>query len=456
MTKGRKAGRKKAPKARPVKKSARKEKVHGEAGRYMALGQELSPNDYVMCVYKVITDMPLDMAANAIAAEESTGTWTKVVSTDEDIIKRYGALVTKVEKAKGVKGGGIITLGYPKEDFNMEVGGIPQLLSIVAGNLFGLESLSKIRLEAMTLPLSMVRSFKGPKFGIDGVRHILDRPKGFPFLGTIVKPKIGLDPKRFANYVYESGMGGLTNSKDDETLVDQAFCPLEARCVAVAEAIDKVRSETGHKMLHALNISTRVDDMVDLGERAQSLGASQLMIDVFTTGFTAVQAVAEAPSIKLPIHVHRAMHAAITRDPWHGISMAVISQIVRLAGGDGLHVGTFGVGKMAGTPEEERPNAIALTAPLGDIKPVIPVASGGLYPGLVGELVKRAGADIQIQAGGGVSGHPDGIRGGARAMVQAAEAAVKGIDAREYARDHRELRLALEKWGGMDERDFSY
>jgi ribulose-bisphosphate carboxylase large chain len=62
-------------------------------------------------------------------------------------------------------------------------------------------------------------------------------------------------------------------------------------------------------------------------------------------------------------------------------------------------------------------------------------------------LVEIGGKDIQVQAGGGVAGHPQGVRGGAMAMSQAIDAASQGIEAQEYARTHEELRLALEKWG---------
>ena len=91
-----------------------------------------------------------------------------------------------------------------------------------------------------------------------------------------------------------------------------------------------------------------------------------------------------------------------------------------------------------------------LRACLGDDVPyrtVMPVCSGGVYPGIVGSIIERSGFDVQIQAGGGVAGHPDGVRGGAKAMCQAVDAAFEGIPASEYAKDHRELALALEKWG---------
>lgn len=77
----------------------------------------------------------------------------------------------------------------------------------------------------------------------------------------------------------------------------------------------------------------------------------------------------------------------------------------------------------------------------------MPVASGGVHPGMIKKFVDIAGKDLQIQAGGGVSGHPRGVRGGAKAMVQAVDAAFEGIELDVYAKDHAELAEALRKWG---------
>ncbi|MEM2944354.1 MAG: RuBisCO large subunit C-terminal-like domain-containing protein [Methanomassiliicoccales archaeon] len=406
--------------------------------KYLHLGKEIDPEDHVICRYKIDTSIPMEDAAAAIATEQSTGTWTDITTLRDDIFLKLSGRVIDIK-------GNIATIAFPIEDFSLDIGGVPQILSVIAGNLFGLETLKGVRLEDAKFPKSMVRAFKGPKFGIDGMRNILKRPQK-PFVGTIIKPKIGLNPDEMASYVYEAGMGGLTNSKDDETLVNQRFCPLEDRVVAIAEALDKVESESGHKMIHAINISTRADRIVEIAERAQELGASEIMIDIFTCGFAALQAVAEDPSIKIPIHVHRTMHAAFTRNENHGIAMSPLAKLVRMCGGDALHVGTFGVGKMKGSPEEDLASQRSCTEELYGLKPTLPVCSGGIYPALVPELVKIAGNDIQIQAGGGVAGHPKGIRAGARAMSQAVDASFKGISLEEYARDHVELREALERW----------
>ena len=404
---------------------------------YLHLGEPVDPDKYVVCKYRVTTDLPMEKAAEAIAAEQSTGTWTGISTLDNDVFTRLGARVIDIS-------GDEIVVEFPTEDFSIEVGAVPQILSVIAGNLFGLGSLKGVRLEDVTFPKEILDQFKGPKFGAQGIRKALDRPEK-PLVGTIVKPKIGLDPKKTAQYVYEAGSGGLTNSKDDETLVDQAFCPIEDRTVAVAEALDRLESE-GHKMMHAINVSTRGDRIVELAEKVQSWGARELMVDVITCGFGAVQALAEDPSIKVPIHVHRTMHGAFTKDPLHGIAMLPLTKLTRMCGGDALHIGTLGVGKMTGSSKDDG----NLAACLGDdvpYKTMMPVCSGGVYPGIVEAIVKKAGNDVQIQAGGGVAGHPEGVRAGAMGMSQAVDAAFAGIPKEEYAKTHRELAIALEKWG---------
>ncbi|MCL2143612.1 MAG: RuBisCO large subunit C-terminal-like domain-containing protein [Methanomassiliicoccaceae archaeon] len=405
---------------------------------YLHLGEKVDPDAYVVCEYRITTDLPMTKAAEELAAEQSTGTWTNISTLENDIFEKYGGRITDIT-------GDIVTVAFPVDDFCTDVGAVPQILSIIAGNLFGLHAIDKIRLEDVWFPRSIREDFKGPKFGASGLRKILDRPEK-PLVGTIVKPKIGLSPKDTAKYVYESGKGGLTNSKDDETLVDQKFCPLEDRTTAIAESLDLLKSE-GHKMLHAINISTSGHRILETAEKAQSWGAKQIMVDVLTCGFAAVQVLAEDRSIKVPVHVHRTMHGAMTRDPLHGIAMLPIAKLCRMCGGDALHVGTLGIGKMEGRSDEDRDNIDACFDTSVGYKEVMPVCSGGVYPGLIDKIVAASGNNVQIQAGGGVAGHPGGVRKGALGMSQAVDATFLGIPLNEYAKTHDELRTALETWG---------
>ncbi|MEE3478173.1 MAG: RuBisCO large subunit C-terminal-like domain-containing protein, partial [Methanomethylophilus sp.] len=177
---------------------------------YMALGEEIDKDAYVVCKYRVTTDLPMEKAAEAIAAEQSTGTWTGISTLNDEVFTKYAAKVTAID-------GDMVTIAFPEEDFSIRVGAVPQILSVISGNLYGLSALKGVRLEDVEFPKGILRQYQGPKFGDAGLREILHRPEK-PLVGTIVKPKIGLSPKDTAKYIYEAGSGGLTNGKDDETL----------------------------------------------------------------------------------------------------------------------------------------------------------------------------------------------------------------------------------------------
>ncbi|MBR5450388.1 MAG: ribulose 1,5-bisphosphate carboxylase, partial [Methanocorpusculum sp.] len=381
--------------------------------------------------------------ANAIREEQTTGTWTSL-STVNDKTAYVHDLDGSVEDLVELPDGGYLTrICFPHEIF--EKGNIPQYLSVIAGNLFGLGKLEAVRL--LDIDLSENLCGCGPKFGIEGVRKIVGTEVSCrPHIGTIIKPKVGLNPKDTAQVAYEAALGGLDLIKDDETLTNQTFCPLFERLEAVMDALDRAKDETGKQVLYAVNVTTGGDRIVELAHKAVSAGANMLMVDVLTAGFSAIQALAEDAAINVPIHVHRTMHGALTRNPHHGIAMRPIAKLVRSAGGDQLHTGSVS-GKMGSKAGEVIADNIEITKPLSYLKPVFPVSSGGLHPGKVAAEISKLGTDIILQAGGGIHGHPEGTTAGTRAMLQAAEAAVLGIPAREYSLSHPELAAALAKWG---------
>jgi len=380
-------------------------------------------------------DLPLREAAGAVAAESSIGTWTELRT-----LKPYMTeLRARVYEIKGHR----VSVAYPIELF--EPGNLPNLLSSVAGNIFGMSAISKLRLLDIELPEELLRSYPGPRYGIEGVRELLGI-KGRPLLGTIIKPKLGLNTKDHASVAYMAWRGGCDIVKDDENLADQRFNPFEERVIETLEMRDRAEEETGERKAYLVNITAKTGEMLRRAEYVEDHGGRYVMIDILTAGFAALQTLREA-GFKLALHGHRAGHAAFTRPERHGVSMRVIAKLARIAGIDQLHVGSA-VGKMAEQREQVLENIEALKMPMKGIKPAIPVASGGLHPALVPELLKIFGVDAIIQAGGGVHGHPDGTEAGAKAMRQAIEATMKGISLREYAEEHPELKKALERWRG--------
>jgi ribulose-bisphosphate carboxylase large chain len=184
------------------------------------------------------------------------------------------------------------------------------------------------------------------------------------------------------------------------------------------------------------------------------------MVDILTCGWSGVHTVRD--TVGQVIHAHRAMHAALTKNRKHGISMLTIAKCARLVGVDQLHIGTASVGKMEGEPLEveeiedeveekfyirEKDKMHVLEQDWHGIKPVLAVASGGLHPGSIPLLMERMGKNIVMQFGGGCHGHPQGTMAGARAIRQAMQASLHKMPLKKYAEAHAELREALKKWG---------
>lgn len=387
--------------------------------------------------YFVDSGLPLKTAGQRICEECSTGTWTNVTTTTKEIEKKYAARVGEVDRKNK-----IVEILVPTDDF--EIGNMPQFLSLVAGNVFGLKQLRHLRLLDVELPKEFIQYYKGPRFGIDGIREITSARER-PLVGTIVKPKIGLGPADYAEVVREAVGGGVDLVKMDETLTNQDFCKLEENVSWVMEVIDNYKEVTEKEVLFAVNITTRPDKLLERAEEVLKLGANCLMIDVVCTGIAAIQILRDDPSINAPIYCHRAGHAAFTEDPKHGIHWMVFCKLARLLGADAIHAGTI-VGKMRGGQKEVLDCYDALRNDWYGFKPTMPAASGGLYPGLLPKLIKLLGKDIIANFGGGIHGHPDGTKAGAAAVRQALDAVSKNIKLNQYARSHRELKIALERW----------
>jgi ribulose-bisphosphate carboxylase large chain len=415
---------------------------------YINLKYKPSSDDLVAEYYVEPNKVSIHEAAENLAAESSIGTWTDIWTMKPDIAKKLKPHVFSIK-------GNYIKIAYPSELF--ELNSIPQVLSAIAGNIYGMKIVNNLRLEDITFPKNMVKSFKGPAFGIDGIRKmvkIYDRP----LVGTIVKPKVGLNPKEHAEVAKQAWIGGCDVVKDDENLTNQNFNKFEDRIIHTLDAKDKAEKATGEKKIYMPNITAETDKMIDRADFVKENGGTHMMIDILTAGWSAVQTMREL-DIGLVIHAHRAMHAALTRNPRHGMSMMTISKLARLSGVDQLHIGTA-VGKMEGSPLEVMGSETAIEEKIMqpdkkihsleqkwfDLKPVFAVCSGGLHPGLVPDVIKMMGNNVIIQMGGGIHGHPQGTLKGAQAARQSIEASMKGVSLKEYAKTHSELRKALEKW----------
>ncbi|MBI5332926.1 MAG: type III ribulose-bisphosphate carboxylase [Candidatus Aenigmarchaeota archaeon] len=398
---------------------------------YMHLGYE--PRNDVVCefYFEHASGVSAKIAAENIAAESSIGTWVDVPGTK----KQLGAKVFSIKN-------NIVKIAYPLDLF--EPGNVPQLLSSVAGNVFGMKILKNLRLNDISFPKKYIRSFKGPNIGLNDLRKMTGIKKR-PLIGTIYKPKLGLSPGEMEKLAYKVYSNGIDYTKDDENLGSMRFNKFEDRVIKVLNVVDEIKSEQGRQVVYAANITASTDEMLRRAEFVKDHGGKCIMIDILTAGWSGLQTIRNQ-NFKMIIHAHRASHGAFTHNPKHGISMKVIAKLSRLVGVTGLHTGAV-VGKMKGDEREIVEIDNFLRSEWYGLKKTIPIASGGVYPGLIPKIIKILGNDIIINCGGGLWGHSMGAEAGAKAMRQAVDATMEGISLKEYAKDHGELKLAIKQWG---------
>jgi len=416
---------------------------------------EYSPNEKdLIAMYYVekAHDCPsLEQASEEIAKESSIGTWTDIVTMSAEIAERLKPSVFYIDKENG-----IIKIAYNQNLF--EPNNLPQILSAIAGNIYGMKALKNLRLLDISFPKEIIKVYRGPKFGIEGIRKLTKIEKR-PLLGTIVKPKVGLNEIEHAKVCGQAWKGGLDIVKDDENLTSMVFNKFDKRIEETLKIRDKIESEIGEKKIYMPNITAPLSEMKRRADWVIENGGEYAMVDILTIGFSALQEICDYLYDKnIVIHAHRAMHAAITRNKKHGMTMLALAKLMRLLGTDQLHTGTI-VGKMEGEKQEVIEtnevitkqklidnNKTILNQDWGTIKPILPVASGGLSPLHVPALIKNLGTNMVFQFGGGCHGHPDGTEMGARAIRQAVDAVLEGSDLSEYAKTHPELQKAINKW----------
>jgi len=333
----------------------------------------------------------------------------------------------------------VIQVAYPEVNIGAQ---IPMLLTSVVGNI---SMGGNIKLLDIRFPEKYVAGFKGPKFGIAGVRELLEIPER-PLLNNMIKPCTGYPLEVGADLFRQAAMGGCDIIKDDELIADASFNSVEGRVKRYMEIEKQVYEETGEHTLYTVNITDKVPKVFDNAKRAVELGCNALMINYLAVGLPVMQALAEDPNINVPILAHMDIAGAMYMSPLHGMSShIVLGKLPRLAGADVVVI-PAPYGKAPVIPDKFKNVAKNLTFPLYHLKPTFPMPSGGITPSMVPKVVGDLGNDIVIGSGGGIHAHPQGPIAGGKAFRQAIDATVQGIALEECAKEHPELEVVLKQW----------
>lgn len=412
-------------------------------------------SDRIEADYLLETTADVGRVAEAMAGEQSSGTFVPVPGESAELKARSAARVEGTEVLardlpQSLPSTGVdparravrarVTLSWPLDNTGPS---LPNLLATLAGNLFELRQISGLRIEDIRLPRAFAGAYQGPQFGVEGTRR-LSGVEGRPLIGTIVKPSIGLDAEGTAELVRTLCRAGIDFIKDDELQADGAVCPFDQRVRAVMGAIEAEADRSGRKAMYAFNLTGELDEMRRRHDLVLELGGTCVMASLNSVGLVGMVALRRHAA--LPIHAHRNGWGALSRHPALGWSYPAWQTIWRLAGADHMHVNGL-ANKFAEDDDSVLASAGACLTPLWDDAPMraVPVfSSGQTVRQAEGTWAGLGSVDLIHAAGGGIMAHPDGPAAGVEALRAAWDAAVAGRPLAEAAEADPALRAAME------------
>lgn len=403
------------------------------------------------------------VAAAHFAAESSTGTNVKVSTTD-DFTQSIDALVYEIDPANQV-----MKIAYPIELFDRNIRDgramIVSFLTLTIGNNQGMGDIAHAKMFDFYIPPTYLELYDGPSKDISDLWRVLGRPvqNGGFIVGTIIKPKLGLQPQPFADAAYDFWSGG-DFIKNDEPQGNQVFAPMKKTIPLVVDAMKRAQDKTGEAKLFSANITA--DDPFEIIARGEYIleefgeFASHVafLIDGYVGGPTAITT-ARRYFPNQYLHYHRAGHGAITSpSAKRGYSAFVLAKMSRLQGASGIHVGTMGYGKMEGEKSDKQiahmitenvAQGPAFEQDWQGMRPTTPIISGGMNALRIPGFFKNLGhSNVILTAGGGCYGHIDGASEGAKSLRQAEECWRIGADPLEYAKEHKQFARAFVSFPG--------
>ncbi len=413
-----------------------------------------------------LIETPLDPAhvAEALAGEQSCGTFTRVEGETDALRARARATVESVElldvaPAPSLPNGWMqrrgmfdqpqtwqrarLRVSFPCDNIGPN---LPTLAATVSGNLFDLGEVTGLRLEAMQLPGSYRQQFDLPAQGIAGTRT-LTGVHGRPLIGTIIKPNVGLSAEETGELAGRLCAAGVDFIKDDEVCANPVHAPLAERVRAVMRRVRAHQDKTGKLVMVAFNVTDETDAMRRHADLIAAEGGSCVMASLNWCGYSAIQTLRR--HTPLALHGHRNGYGALSRHPLLGFSFQAWQTLWRLAGVDHMHVHGL-QGKFSQTDEEVVESAHDSLQPLTDAVDdrVLPAVSNGQWAGTVPATWEQFRSnDLLFMSGGGILAHPDGPAAGVASLQQAWDAVQKGETLAERAVHASELRRAIDFFG---------
>lgn len=428
-----------------------------ERGFLAASDRRLLDEGYVLLDYRVETwDDPWKAAVH-FCREQSTALWHRP-GVDEDYRIKHAALLVDLEVEATLETPSLPQLAaagrtfrrvrwriaHPVINFGPR---LPNLLTAVGGEgAFFTPSVPLVRLEDIQFPSEYLHHFEGPRFGVAGLRELLDVYKR-PLVCGVIKPNIGMAIEPFADLAYEALKGGADIVKDDEMLADTSYSPLVSRAARVFPRVRMAQRETGERKMYLVNITDEVHYLNELHDLVVAVGQGNaaIMLNALPVGLGACRMVARRT--RVPLFSHFDLIAASSRLPFHGISSLVWTRLQRLAGIDAIIMPGLS-DRMNVAADEVVRDLCACLEPMGNIKASLPLPGGSDWAGTVKKMYDTFHTvDFGVVPGRGIFGHPSGPAAGARSLRDAWDLVARGLDPHDPAVQSPPIAEAFAEFG---------
>lgn len=399
---------------------------------------DIDKTKYFIVEYFLEAKTSLRDAAWNLAIGQSIGNPSNrsVWETDQMFIDHSCLILAKESELLNTKEGKV-RIAFPVANLNFEEDGISQILCYVAGGQVDILEVQRCHVLDITLPDHIEAKFAlKPAFGIDGFRKfngVIEKP----FLGGIIKPKVGMNPEVLLEAVKQMVYGGVNFIKEDELLANPSHCPLEERVPLITSWM----KENAPNVIYAFCINGDSPYSLERAKYVSDHGGNAIHINVWS-GLGVFRAIRKQ-NPNLWIHFQKSGDKFFTdkRAPFH-IYWPVICKIAGWSGADSIHAGM--IGGYMNQDDQELTDALKVLWNYN----IVPALSCGMHPGLV-DFVKESinSVDWMANVGGAMHGHPQGTLAGGKAMIQA----INGNTSEP------EYLAAIEKWGRKEfSRDLAY
>lgn len=372
--------------------------------------ERMDEEKYFWAEYFLESKTSLLAAAKELAIGQSIGNPNaRSVWETSEMIENYSAKILYSADLPNVKSGRV-WIGFPYANINWATDGVAQLMCFLMGGQMDIDNITQCHLLNLRIDKKKA-GFKGPKYGISGMRK-LTGSYDKPFFGGIIKPKTGITPDQLLDMTKELVEGGVDFIKEDEILANPSICSLEKRVPLISNYLAKC----GRKIVYTFCINGDPHTVASRARFVSNVGSEGIGVHInIWSGLGAYKTIRD---LDLPIYIHyqKSGDKVLTeKSHRYHIDWSVLCYLAGLCGVDTIHAGMLG-GYLS-DDENEMKNIINVLREHN----VVPALSCGMNPKLVQPIVDLVGVDWMANVGGYIHSHEGGTRAGSFEMRRAVD-----------------------------------